>query len=549
MGLDSPSLCQHFVGAPRDVTVEFVYSQDPGYDTVVVSWRPSQYGISFLRGFQVSVQALGGMLVGCQLLLFQRNLSLEAVDAEKVYQSDPFPALALGSQYVATVMALPVPEQWEKYQQEEKYQQSKQFSTQTCTKKRVLAKCRRDWYPTDIAVEQEGADVIVTFNLAPPSLGINGYFSYCYGAGTRNYTEFKVNPSENQTHHSFRLAGLRGGVNYSCGVTADQVDPVHKGFTFHMKPPPQVRGIEKLFQKDWSRSPHNLCPSPSPEPPPPGPNLESVILVLLLFVTVLLALVAVGFLLFLKKWKEGRRKRAEMQAPAPCNYKEAPREGPSTQPRPPRLLLCYSNRDGPAHIGVVMRLAAFLQQHMSTQVHLDLWEGLSLVEEGPMGWYTRRMQESDFVLAVCSRGLCQLLDKRAQHHREKEEEEEEESWDGDVSAAAVSLIGEEMGWAASRGQDLSKYMAAIFEYSRETDFPGLLGLASRYVLPQDLPLLFSHLHGVALHGPGRQLLVENVSGEGYLSVPAGAALSRAITEAKGAGEDEGRLGGEEEALL
>lgn len=36
--------------------------------------------------------------------------------------------------------------------------------------------------------------------------------------------------------------------------------------------------------------------------------------------------------------------------------------------RPPRLLICYSSNDGPAHVRVVLQLAAFLQKHMATQV-------------------------------------------------------------------------------------------------------------------------------------------------------------------------------------
>lgn len=36
--------------------------------------------------------------------------------------------------------------------------------------------------------------------------------------------------------------------------------------------------------------------------------------------------------------------------------------------RPPRLLICYSSNDGPAHVRVVLQLAAFLQKHLATQV-------------------------------------------------------------------------------------------------------------------------------------------------------------------------------------
>ncbi len=35
---------------------------------------------------------------------------------------------------------------------------------------------------------------------------------------------------------------------------------------------------------------------------------------------------------------------------------------------PPHLLICYSSFDGLAHVKAVMQLAAFIQQHMATQV-------------------------------------------------------------------------------------------------------------------------------------------------------------------------------------
>lgn len=75
------------------------------------------------------------------------------------------------------------------------------------------------------------------------------------------------------------------------------------------------------------------------------------------------------------------------------------------------------------------------------------------------------------------------------------------------SDVAVQLVGEEVGRAKARGQDLSKYMAAIFEYSEESDIPTELRLVSHYMLTSDLPLLFSHLHGMALHRPGGYLKV------------------------------------------
>ena len=41
-------------------------------------------GIAFLRGFEVSLQVLGGTQITCQLFLFRRNLSLTASHAQLV---------------------------------------------------------------------------------------------------------------------------------------------------------------------------------------------------------------------------------------------------------------------------------------------------------------------------------------------------------------------------------------------------------------------------------------------------------------------------------
>lgn len=154
--------------------------------------------------------------------------------------------------------------------------------------------------------------------------------------------------------------------------------------------------------------------------------------------------------------------------------------------------------------------------------------------EGSMAWHCRQIRESDFILVICSRGL--------NHRPEAPEPEgygEDERADGGLdlghnafsSDAAVQLIGEEVGRAKARGQDLSKYMAAVFEYSEETDIPTELRLVSHYRLTSDLELLFSHLHGVALHSPGGYLKINHISEEGFSKLPAGAALQWAIYEA------------------
>lgn len=147
------------------------------------------------------------------------------------------------------------------------------------------------------------------------------------------------------------------------------------------------------------------------------------------------------------------------------------------------------------------------------------------MEEGELGWYCNKIVESDHVLVICSPGL---------HPRPQEKNycgNEEHSPDQSMIPAIVAIIGEELCRTKARGQDLSRYMTAIFDYTKETDVPAVLGLASHYALPTDFPLLFSHLHGVALRQPGTCLQIEHIS-EDYSKLPAGEALQRAIQEAK-----------------
>ncbi|XP_041713977.1 interleukin-17 receptor D [Coregonus clupeaformis] len=489
LGGQSSDVCQHYVHAPHDVTVEFVADENPKYDTVVVSWQPSQFGISFLRGFQVSLQALGGSHIACQLFLFQSNISLSASYAQRVYQSDSFSRLDLGAQYAVTVMALPVPELWDQFYH------STMFTTRTCPEKNGLEHCKKDWYPKHIEVQQEGSDIIVTFNLAPPHFGINRYFSLCYGGGLKRYI-IKPNSTKNRTHYSYHLQGLVEGSNYTCEIAVDEVDAVRKTFNV------QVMQIK-----------HEPPPTATPSPTlllPVGVALAAMLVVLLLAVI----------------WKNPRQNTRKTEINHEIIEQHLGKNGNeehvslTSMLTPPRLLICYSSDDGIAHVRAVMQLAVFLQQHMATQVYLDLWDSLSLAEEGTMGWHCRRIQESDFVLVICSRGL----------QRRPSQSDEAQSRSS-AAAAVVALVGEELGSAKAKGRDISKYMAAIFEYSEEKDIPAQLGFVSRYTLTRDLPLLFSHLHGVALHRPGGYLRIEHITEEGYTKLPAGAALQWSIQEA------------------
>ncbi|XP_013877208.1 interleukin-17 receptor D [Austrofundulus limnaeus] len=509
LGDEDPQICQHYVHAPIDVKIEFLNEPNPKSDTAVVSWKPSPYGITFLRGFQVSVQALGSFTFSCQLFLFHRNVSLSPSDTQTLYKSDPFTGLSLGSQYAVTVMALPVPEQWEKFYQ------TKFFSTRSCAEKNGLDQCKQDWYPKHVEVQQEGSVITVTFNLAPPSLGIRSYFCLCYASGMKKYTDVEPDLSVNKTHHCLQLTGLREGVTYSCEIGANEIDAVRKTFNFHVLP----------TQKD---------PPPSEDASDPA-SLAMVVPLCLVVVFILgLSLAALIRLKSKTHRKNLEIKPEVIRLQEENETKEEVMSLPRARLTPPRLLICYSSCDEPCHVNAVVHLAAFIQQHMATQVCLDLWDSLSIAEEGSMAWHCRQIRDSDFILVMCSQGFGTRRDPVEPGNNEEDDEEEEAAGlrsHSHISEAVVRLIGEEVGRTKARGRDLSRYMAAVFEYSEEMDIPTELRLVSHYKLTRDLPLLFSHLHGMALHRPGSYLKINHITEEGFASVPAGAALQRAIHEA------------------
>ncbi|XP_077457971.1 interleukin-17 receptor D isoform X1 [Stigmatopora argus] len=501
LGEEDPSICQHYVEAPTDVNIDFLPDPNPNSDSVVVSWSPSLYGISFLRGFQVILQPLGGSVAACQLFVFQKNLTLYASHAQRVYKSDPIHGLPLGSQFSLTVMALPVPEKWEHFYR------GKIFSTRSCAEKNGLHLCKADWYPQHVDVHQRGTVTTITFNLAPPNLAIKSYFSVCVANGKTTYTEIEPNYSKNQTHHSFELRDLTEGANYTCEIAANQMDAMRKLFSFQ---------VERQ------------------EPVSTSPSWTLVIPLSFAAVAILVVLWVV-----LKMKHCVQMKKPSFQSGLTSSLEEVKAQEevmipPENRKNPPRLLICYSSNDGPAHVNAVMKLGAFVQQQMATQVTLDLWDSLGLAEEGHVAWFCRQIRESDFVLVICSRGLCHKSEHSA------------ESILG--SEGMVGLIGAEVGRAKSEGKDLSKYMAAIFNYSEDTDIPTELGLVFRYRLTADLPKLFSQLHQVRLHAPGRYLKIKNISEEDFIRSPAGQALQQAINEtAKAMKENRERFGSEEKS--
>ena len=108
----------------------------------------------------------------------------------------------------------------------------------------------------------------------------------------------------------------------------------------------------------------------------------------------------------------------------------------------------------------------------SVQVCLDLWDSLSVAEEGSMAWHCRQIRESDFVLVICSQGFTHRFEPSGLESDDGEADGRLDFGSNSFSSnAAIQLMVEEVCRAKASGQDLSKYMAAIFEYSEENKHP------------------------------------------------------------------------------
>ncbi|CAG10762.1 unnamed protein product, partial [Tetraodon nigroviridis] len=197
----------------------------------------------------------------------------------------------------------------------------------------------------------------------------------------------------------------------------------------------------------------------------------------------------------------------------------------------PKVFLCYSNRDGPKHSNVIQSFAYFLQDFCCCEVVLDLWEHLEICREGQMSWLSRQLDEADFIITVCSRGLRYYVEKsrkgKSPVSRQSGSLPPAASM-GDLFVVSVSVIAEKLRLAKQSGgygaPELSRYLTVYFDYSSESDIPTMLTLASRFKLMDQLPQLFSRLHSSQSSLAESESLPVNVSRRNYFRSKSGRSL-------------------------
>ncbi|XP_010773414.1 interleukin-17 receptor D-like, partial [Notothenia coriiceps] len=127
-----------------------------------------------------------------------------------------------------------------------------------------------------------------------------------------------------------------------------------------------------------------------------------------------------------------------------------------------------------------------------TQYHvvLDLWEHLEMCKEGQMSWLSRQLDESDFIITICSKGLRYYVEKKSRRgktpvgRRSNSCSSSSSPIGGsgsDLFIVGVAMIAEKLRLAnqseGAGSQELQRYMTVYFDYSTENDIPTMLSLA------------------------------------------------------------------------
>lgn len=155
---------------------------------------------------------------------------------------------------------------------------------------------------------------------------------------------------------------------------------------------------------------------------------------------------------------------------------------------------------------------------------LDLWEDLKICKEGQKEWLIKKINESQFIIIVCSKGMKYFVEKKNWKHKGITKD----AGRGELFLFAVLTVAEKLRQAKQNSNDLCKFIAVYFDYSCERDIPGILDLSTKYKLMDNLPQLYSHLHSRDLSVQDSEVFPVNISKRNYFRSKSGRSLYVAI---------------------
>ncbi|XP_019734877.1 interleukin-17 receptor D isoform X1 [Hippocampus comes] len=474
---------------------------------VVVHWSASPLGIEHIKGFRVYLEDKNPDGKRCQHLILKDPRQLNFSYKNTKLSSQPFSDLSFDTDYMVRVVPFPT-------LMNDSFFPPSFLRTNSCE---VLLGsenliCKPFWKPKMLSVSQLGSKLHVSFEQAPPSFAFHLYYVYYKLRQDGPFRLQRCKPDANQLKTTCILQDVTPGT-YTIELR-DESNTTRKQTQFYVS---QVHS-------PWA-----------------GPIRAMAITVPLVIMSAFATLFTV---MCRKKQQENIYSQLDEESSESSNQSAALS---AERPRPrPKVFICYSDRDGAKHAGVIQSFAYFLQDFCGCEVVLDLWEHLEMCREGQMSWLSRQLDEANFIITVCSKGLRYFVERKSRRGKTPvgrrcvsssagDADCPSGRSGGDLFVVGVAMIAEKLRQAKrqeseERGPagELQRFMAVYFDYSTENDIPTILSLATRFKLMDQLPQLFARLHS------GRSGLAEgdsqplNISRRNYFRSKSGRSLYVAI---------------------
>uniref|UniRef100_A0A3B4G2R3 Interleukin-17 receptor D n=1 Tax=Pundamilia nyererei TaxID=303518 RepID=A0A3B4G2R3_9CICH len=480
----------------REVTnVSFSHLACDDQAAVVVHWSASPLGIEHIKGFRVYLEDKNPEGKQCQHLILKDPRQLNFSYKNTKLSSQPFSGLNFDTDYMVRVVPFPS-------QMNESFFPPSFLKTNSC--EMLLGSdnlvCKPFWTPRTLNVSQLGSSLHVAFDQAPPSFGFHFYYLY-----------YKLRPDGPS-----KLQRCKLDVNQP-RTTCILQDVTPGTYTIELKDDSNTTRMHTQHHVSQVHSPWA------------GPIRAMAITVPLVVMSAFATLFTV---MCRKKQQENIYSQLDEESSESSNHSAA-----LTTERPwprPKVFICYSNRDCPKHTSVIQSFAFFLQDFCCCEVVLDLWEHLEMCKEGQMSWLSRQLDEANFIITVCSKGLRYYVEKKSRRgktpvsRRSNGSSSSITAVGGDLFIVAVAMIAEKLRQAKqsedSGAQEMNRYMAVYFDYSTESDIPTMLSLATRFKLMDQLPQLFSRFHSSHSSLTDREQQPLNISRRNYFRSKSGRSL-------------------------
>uniref|UniRef100_A0A672G095 Interleukin-17 receptor D n=1 Tax=Salarias fasciatus TaxID=181472 RepID=A0A672G095_SALFA len=489
-GRGAPSLCvclsvdcslnyplgKHVIHEVANVSFSHLACEDQA--AVVVHWSASPLGIEHIRGFRVYLEDKNPEGKQCQHLILKDPRQLNFSYRTTKLNSQPFSGLTFDTDYMVRVVPFPS-------LMNESFFPPSFLRTNSCE---VLLGsdnlvCRPFWKPKTLNVSQLGSNLHVTFDQAPPSFGFLFYYLYYKLRQDGPFRLQRCKPDLNQLRTTCILQDVTPGT-YTIELRDDS-NTTRRQTQYHVS---QVHS-------PWA-----------------GPIRAMAITVPLVIMSAFATLFTV---MCRKKQQENIYSQLDEESSESSNHSAA-LNAERPWPRPKSF-------------------AYFLQDFCNCEVVLDLWEHLEMCKEGQMSWLSRQLDDANFIITVCSKGLRYFVEKKSRRGKTPVSRRSTGSSSspagasgGDMFIVGVAMIAEKLRLAkqmeGGAAQELSRYMTVYFDYSTESDIPTMLSLAPRFKLMDQLPQLFSRLHSGQSGLSDREPPPLNVSRRNYFRSKSGRSL-------------------------